>query len=373
MCLSHFDFGYDIQMDTEFPALKNDLIVRAAKGLATEAVPVWVMRQAGRYLPEFREVRQHHQFFDICRTPELASEVTLQPIRRFNLDAAIIFSDILVIPQALGMEVKMVAGVGPVLPNPLTKPEDVKTLKADIDVNVELDYVYKAITLTRHKLEGKVPLIGFAGAPFTLMSYMVEGGGSKTLSKTKKFLYQNPYESQTLLELLTDTIVHYLVAQVKAGAQLLQVFDTNAGFLGPKQFRQFSLPFLRKISERVKQLLSDSGIPSVPMIVFAKDVHYGLQELSDSQYDVIGIDWTIDPSKARAQVGSSVTLQGNLDPCALYSDPEDIDEMVKEMVQSFGTDRYIANLGHGIYPDVEPNHLNTFVNAVHKYSRNTEI
>lgn len=360
-------------MDAPFPPLQNDLMVRAARGESTGAVPVWVMRQAGRYLPEFQQIRQRHQFFDICRDPELASEVTLQPIRRFNLDAAIIFSDILVIPQALGMEVKMVAGVGPVLPNPIVEPADVKTLKANINVEQELGYVCKAITLTRHKLNGKVPLIGFAGAPFTLMAYMVEGGGSKTLSKTKKFLYQNPYDSLNLLNLLAETIVDYLVAQVKAGAQLLQVFDSNAGFLGPNQFRQFSLPFLKKISAGVKQSLAEADIPSVPLIVFAKNVHYGLQELSESQYDVISLDWTIAPSEARARVGGAVTLQGNLDPCALYAQPEHIEEMVKQMVEGFGTERYIANLGHGIYPDVKPEHVSTFVNAVHKYSRNTEI
>ena len=360
-------------MDHKFPILKNDLILRAAMGQKTEAVPVWVMRQAGRYLPEFQEIRQHHQFFDICRTPELASEVTLMPIRRFNLDAAIVFSDILVIPQALGMEVKMVPGVGPVLPSPLNKPEDLKTLKTDIDVETELDYVFKAITLSRHKLEGKVPLIGFSGAPFTLMGYMIEGGGSKTLSKTKKWLYQNPYESQQLLNTLSDIIISYLTAQVKAGAQLLQVFDTNAGFLGPKQFNEFCLPYLQKISNGVKQALSDANIPTVPMIVFAKDVHYGIEQLSQSQYEVVSIDWTIDPSKARALVGPSVTLQGNLDPCALYSDNDTLDEMVREMVESFGTNRYIANLGHGIYPDVKPENMATFVNAVHKYSKNTEI
>ena len=360
-------------MDHKFPVLKNDLIIRAATGQKTEAVPVWVMRQAGRYLPEFQEIRKHHQFFDICRTPELASEVTLMPIRRYNLDAAIVFSDILVIPQALGMEVQMVAGVGPVLPNPLTKPEDIKALKSDVDVDTELDYVYKAITLSRHKLEGKVPLIGFSGAPFTLMAYMIEGGGSKTLAKTKKWLYVYPYESQQLLDMLSDVIIKYLTAQVKAGAQLLQVFDTNAGFLGPNQFKTFSLPFLRKISIGVKKALNDLNIPTVPMIVFAKDVHYGIEELSQSNYDVVSIDWTIDPSKARALVGPSVSLQGNLDPCALYADNDDIDELVREMVANFGTNRYIANLGHGIYPDVKPENMATFVNAVHKYSKNTEI
>ncbi|CAG2100664.1 unnamed protein product [Medioppia subpectinata] len=361
-------------MNDNFPVLKNDVMVRAARGEAVGRVPVWVMRQAGRYLPEFQEFRKKHDFFEICRTPELAAEVTLMPIRRYDLDAAIIFSDILVIPQALGMEVQMVGGVGPVLPNPLVKPEDVKTLlKLDVDVEKELHYVMEAITLTRHKLDGKVPLIGFSGAPFTLMGYMIEGGGSKTLSKTKKWLYQNPEESLQLLDQLSDVIIQYLVAQVKAGAQLLQVFESNAGFLGPKQFNKFSLPFLKKISEKVKQSLTDLNVPTVPMIVFAKDAHFGIESLSHSQYDVISIDWAIEPSEARSLAGPKVTLQGNLDPCALYSDVQQIDLMVKEMVESFGTNRYIANLGHGIYPDVNPQHLAVFIDSVHKYSQNTDI
>ncbi|XP_054161497.1 uroporphyrinogen decarboxylase-like [Oppia nitens] len=361
-------------MNKEFAELKNDLIIRAARGERTERTPVWVMRQAGRYLQEFRQFRQKHDFFEICRTPELAAEVTLMPIRRFDLDAAIIFSDILVIPQALGMEVQMVASVGPVLPKPLVIPQNINDfLKQDIDVEKELSYVMEAITLTRHKLEGKVPLIGFSGAPFTLMGYMIEGGGSKTLSKTKKWLYEYPEESVRLLKLLTDVVIKYLVSQVKAGAQLLQVFESSAGFLGPKLFNQFSLPFIQQISSSVKQSLTDLNLPTVPMIIFVKDCHFAIESLSHSQYDVIGIDWTIEPSRGRQLAGQSVTLQGNLDPCALYADSQQIEGLVKDMIESFGTNRYIANLGHGIYPDVNPDNLAVFVNAVHKYSQNTDI
>lgn len=207
----------------EFPPLINDRLLRAVKGEEVDHVPVWIMRQAGRYLPEFRELRSKHDFFTICRTPALACEVTLQPIRRFNLDAAIIFSDILVIPQALGMVVEMRPGVGPVLPNPLVTPSDIDKLKTPVNVSQELGYVYEAITLTRQKLEGKVPLLGFVGAPWTLMAYMIEGGGSKTLSKAKNWLYKWPEESKKLLDIITNVVVDHLVGQAKGGAQLLQV------------------------------------------------------------------------------------------------------------------------------------------------------
>jgi uroporphyrinogen decarboxylase len=355
----------------EFPVLENDTILRAARGEKTEFVPVWAMRQAGRYLPEFREVRQHHDFFSICRTPELACEITMQPIRRFNLDAAIIFCDILVIPQALGMEVIMAPGEGPVFPTPLEKPADIKLLKADVDVNTELKYVFDAITLTRLNLRGKVPLIGFAGAPWTLMAYMIEGKGSKTQSKAKRWLYQHPYESHELLAILTKVIVEYLVEQVKAGAQMLQVFDTSAGYLPQNIFEQFAQPYLLQIAKDVKQKLRDQAIEPVPMVVFAKDAHYALEALGKSRefYDVVSLDWTIDPKKARQAVAPDVTLQGNLDSCALYGDADYIDGLVSDMVAQFGTKNYIANLGHGMYPDFRPDALNTFVNAVHKHSR----
>lgn len=357
---------------TDFPKLTNDLILQAALGEKTSHVPVWVMRQAGRYLPEFRNLRQHHSFFDICRTPELACEATLMPIRRFDLDAAIIFSDILVIPQALGIDVKMVESVGPVL-EALKSPAEVKSrVKADSDIDQELDYVYKAITLTRHSLQGKVPLIGFAGAPFTLMAYMVEGQGSKTLSKVKKWLYQNPVESHQLLDILTGAVITFLTSQVRAGAQMLQVFDSNAGFLGPTQFDEFSLPYLIKIGNGVRENLRKEGLSEVPMTVFAKDAHYALEKLSDRQhtgYDVVSLDWTIEAEVARAKAAGRVTLQGNLDPCALYSNQDDLDYLVEQMVSQFGTHRFIANLGHGIYPDMTPESVNTFVNAVHKHSR----
>lgn len=359
-----------------FPELKNDSLLRAARGEPTVdgRVPVWIMRQAGRYLPEFREVRKQHDFFKICQTPELACEITLQPIRRFELDAAIIFSDILVIPQALGMEVKMEPGEGPVFPAPLKQPSEVKTrLNHSVDVGKELSYVYEAITLTRHKLEGKVPLIGFSGAPWTLMCYMVEGKGSKTQCNAKRWLYQNPEESHQLLGLLANVISQYLVFQVKAGAQMLQVFDTSAGYLTKNLFDTFALPYLNKIAEQVRLGVKEAGLAQVPLVAFAKDAHFALESLGSNPgtyYDVVSLDWTIDPQEARKRVAKGTTLQGNLDPCALYSDAATIDRMTKQMIQEFGTRGYIANLGHGMYPDMNPDSVTAFVNAVHKHSMN---
>ncbi|XP_071492479.1 uroporphyrinogen decarboxylase-like [Diadema antillarum] len=352
----------------EFPPLKNDLILRAARGEKTERVPVWLMRQAGRYLPEFREMRAEHQFFTVCQTPALACEVTLQPIRRFELDAAIIFSDILVIPQALGLTVEMIPGKGPSFPEPLVSPDDLSRLNTSVDVGQALGYVFEAITLTRKELQGKVPLIGFSGAPWTLMAYCIEGGGSNTYSKAKKWLYTQPAASHTLLQTLTRTIVDYLVGQVEAGAQLLQVFDSHAGSLGYDMFCKFCLPYLQQIAREVKEKLRAKSVEPVPMIVFAKGANYAVAELAQSGYDVMSLDWDIQPQVARSLAGQDVTLQGNLDPCALYSSKEEIREYVAQMLTRFGTQRYIANLGHGIYPDFNPEHVGTFIDAVHQHS-----
>lgn len=353
-------------MDSQsFPELKNDRLLQAARGEEVDKIPVWIMRQAGRYLPEFREFRSKHDFFQICQTPELACEITLQPIDRFpDLDASIIFSDILVIPQALGMVVEMHPGVGPVLPKPLVTPEDISRLKYPVDVFVELKYVMDAITLTRHKLFGRVPLIGFSGAPWTLMGYMIEGGGSKTMAKSKKWLYEYPQESKKLLSILSKVVSDYLIGQAKAGAQLLQLFESNAEYLGPDLFKQFALPCIEEISKTVKEAL---GKTKVPMTIFAKGAHYALEELAASGYEVIGIDWTVDPAEARKRVGPNITLQGNLDPCGLYSSDELLPQLTSNMVKKFGKHRYIANLGHGIYPDMDPAKVEIFLKNVHMF------
>ncbi|XP_051553038.1 uroporphyrinogen decarboxylase-like isoform X2 [Myxocyprinus asiaticus] len=287
----------------DFPELKNDTFLRAARGEEVEHIPVWCMRQAGRYLPEFRESRAGKDFFETCRSPEACCELTLQPLRRFPFDAAIIFSDILVVPQ------------------------------------------------------------------WTLMSYMIEGGGSTTHSKAKRWLYRYPEASHKLLSQLTDVIVEYLLGQVKAGAQALQVFESHTGCLGPVEFKEFSLPYLRDIVCRVKNKIKESGLDNVPMIVFAKDGHYGLEDLSESGYEVVGLDWTIDPSSARVRTGGKVSLQGNMDPCSLYATKDHISEIVKRMLEGFGTKGYIANLGHGLYPDMDPENVGAFVDAVHTHSR----
>ncbi|CAK5262766.1 unnamed protein product [Mycena citricolor] len=326
-------------MAPQFPPLKNDLLLRAAR--------------------EFRELRKDHAFFDICRTPALATEITLQPIRRFTglIDAAIIFSDILVIPQAMGMEVLM--NPGPEFPDPLNTPADVSKLRTVVDVDKELGYVFEALTQTRIALAGEVPLIGFCGAPWTLFMYMIEGGGSKTHQKSKTWLYKYPEESKALLMRIADICVDYLVGQVKAGAQILQVFDSVAGELSPDDFDEFSFPSLVHISTNVRKRLAEENIPAVPMTLFAKGSNYALASLAEnSGYDTLGLDWAIDPAEARRLVKGKVALQGNMDPSLLYGGRVAIEKAVKRMCARFAvegnTQAWIANLGHGITPAVDP-------------------
>ncbi|EPT03177.1 hypothetical protein FOMPIDRAFT_1028863 [Fomitopsis schrenkii] len=361
-------------MATDFPPLKNDLLLRAARGEQTERAPVWVMRQAGRYLPEFREVRAKHGFFEVCRTPELATEVTLQPIRRYAglLDAAIIFSDILVVPQAMGMTVEM--NPGPFFPEPLNTPADVARLRTHVDVDAELGYVFAAITRTRHELAGAVPLIGFCGAPWTLFSYMVEGETSRTYTKAKTWLFKHPEESKALLMRIADVCIDFLVGQIKAGAQLVQVFDSWAGELAPHHFREFALPALKHIASSVRAKLEAQNIAPVPMTLFPKGTNSLLAELAEhSGYDVIGVDWCVDAIDARRTVGALVALQGNLDPNVLYGGREAIEREVKRMCGQFRDGKapkgWIANLGHGITPGVDPEDMRFFLECVHKYSK----
>ncbi|KAJ2890864.1 Uroporphyrinogen decarboxylase in heme biosynthesis [Coemansia aciculifera] len=365
---------------TSFPALKNDLYLRTARGEETERAPVWCMRQAGRYLPEFRAIRVENKFFKVCRTPALATEVTLQPLRRYAtlLDAAIIFCDILVIPQAMGLEVQLVPGKGPHFPEPLRTPDDLARLvdlKPGFSVDAELDYLYKALTNTRHALDGQVPLLGFVGAPWTLMAYMIEGGGSKTLALAKTWLFAHRSAAHELLARVADVAAQFLIGQVRSGAQALQVFESWAGELGPQDFTEFSLPYLALIAARVKAVF-----PDVPMTVFARGAHYALEQLAtDTLYDVISLDWTIDPRAARRRVDTalasrtngvprSVVLQGNLDPTVLLGDEHVIRERTAEMCQAFGSSRHIANLGHGMMPSHDPERLRVFLEAVHQSS-----
>ncbi|KAJ1668173.1 Uroporphyrinogen decarboxylase in heme biosynthesis [Coemansia sp. RSA 1813] len=365
---------------TSFPPLKNDLYLRAARGEKTERAPVWCMRQAGRYLPEFRAVRVENEFFNVCQTPALATDVTIQPLRRYAglLDAAIIFSDILVIPQAMGLEVQMIPGKGPHFPKPLTGPEDMGRLvdrAKGFSVTQELSYVYRAITNTRHALGGQVPLLGFIGAPWTLMAYMIEGGGSKTFARAKEWLFRHRTAAHELLGRIADVAAEFLVGQIDAGAQAAQVFESWASELGPRDFAEFSLPYLARIAARVK-----SKHPDVPLTVFAKGAHYALESLAtDTEYDVVSLDWTIDPSTARARVDAAVAakgvqrrhpvvLQGNLDPTLLFGDPQIIRERTDEMCKAFGPSLHIANLGHGMMPTHDPEHLRVFLETVHTSS-----
>ena len=343
--------------------MQNDLFLRAARGEETERTPVWIMRQAGRYLPEYRALRSEEAFFDVCRTPELAAEVTLQPIERFALDAAIIFSDILVVPQAMGMSVRIVAGDGPTFDDPLESPEDLGRL-IDPDVLEDLGYVFDAISHSRRRLAGRVPLIGFCGAPWTLMAYMIEGGGSKTFARAKSWLYRYPSASRELLERLTDVLIEYLVGQIDAGAQAVQVFDSWAGLLGPVEYQTYMIPYLRRIGGEVAERR-----PDAPRIVFARGAHYALDALADAEYDVIGLDWTMSPSLARTVVRGRAVLQGNLDPAVLYAEPEVIRREVRRMLTEFGPTGHIANLGHGMHPDHDPEHARVFIDAVHDISK----
>ena len=351
------------KIENRSSTLDNDRILRAARGEATDRTPVWMMRQAGRYLPEYQAVRAEHSFFEVVGTPELACEVTLQPVERFPVDAAIIFSDILVIPQALGLEVQMVSGKGPHFPAPLTEPEELSRLASDPDLDAELGHVYEALALTRRRLEGRVPLIGFAGAPWTLMAYMVEGGGSKSFRRARRWLWAHPDDAHALLDTIADAVAAYLIGQAGAGAQLVQVFDSHAGLLGEETFEHFALPYLARIAERFK-----AAHPDVPAIVFAKGAPYALDALAATDYDAISLDWTMDPRAARDTVGDRVALQGNLDPCALYAAPGEIRRQVDAMLERFGPHAHVANLGHGMLPDHDPAHAAAFVDAVHELS-----
>ncbi|KAJ5921723.1 hypothetical protein N7454_009197 [Penicillium verhagenii] len=334
------------------------------------------MRQAGRYLPEYHEAKGGRDFFECCRSPEIASTLTLQPIDRYDglVDAAIIFSDILVIPQAMGMVVEMVDKKGPHFPEPLQSPDDgqyEKVLAKKVDVKAELDYVYKAITLTRLKLKGRVPLIGFCGAPWTLLCYMVEGGGSKLFIQSKKWVYKYPKESQAMLQKIAEICVEYLALQVAAGAQLVQVFDSWAGELSPATFASHSLPYLRHISANLPKRLQEMGLEPVPMTVFAKGAWYALDDLCNSGYNVVGLDWLHDPAEAMRIANGRVTIQGNADPGMLYGGPSAITPTVEKMVEGFkkGKQGWICNLGHGVTPFVDPEHLKFFFEEIHRLTK----
>ncbi|MBP6756664.1 MAG: uroporphyrinogen decarboxylase [Bacteroidia bacterium] len=334
---------------------QNDLILRAAKGEQVERVPVWLMRQAGRILPEYKAVRaKAKNFIEFVKTPEMAAEVTIQPVDILGVDAAIIFSDILVIPEAMGLPYQMIEAKGPFFEKTIKTQSDIDALHI-ADGN-DLDYVMKAIELTKKGLNNRVPLIGFAGAPWTIMAYMVEGSGSKTFSQAKKLMYQEPALAHQLLEKITQSTINYLKAQIAAGADMIQIFDSWAGVLGNDQYTAFSLQYISKICDAIS--------PLVPVTIFAKDAHFALANMSKLNCNTIGLDWTINPQDARIIVGSGKTLQGNADPCLLYADEKTIELEAKKMVNAFGKHRYIANLGHGLYPDLDKNKVKFFIDCI---------
>lgn len=334
--------------------LKNDLLLRAALGKDVERAPVWLMRQAGRILPEYRATRaKAKNFIEFVKNPELACEVSIQPVDILGVDAAIIFSDILVIPEAMGLPYQMIEAKGPWFENTVKTKADVDKLK--IAEAGDLDYVMKALQLTKKELNNRVPLIGFAGAPWTLFAYMIEGSGSKTFSKAKQFLYTQPDVAHQLLEKITQSTINYLKGQVAAGADILQLFDSWAGVLSEKMYYEFSLKYISKICDALS--------PLVPVTVFAKDAHYAVQKISETSCNSIGLDWTIDPLTARKSAVNK-TLQGNADPCLLYSDEKKIVEETHNMLRVFGKQRYICNLGHGLYPDIDKQKVKFFVDVV---------
>ncbi len=337
--------------------LKNDLLLRAARGMKTERTPVWLMRQAGRILPEYRAVRNSLSGFkELVETPDLAAEVTVQPVDILGVDAAIIFSDILVIPDAMGLPYEMVEKVGPHFPETVKSEADFKKLR--VAEPGELQYVYDAIAKTIEKLAGRVPLIGFAGAPFTIFCYMIEGGGSKTFSKPRKMIAQRPDLAHRLLDMITESTIGYLRGQIDAGVHLVQVFDSWAAILDRQDYADFALPYLDRITRAIDG--------RVPVTLFAKGANFSIGDLAAIPCDTIGLDWTVPVDFARREAGDK-TLQGNLDPTALYAPGKEIVKKTRNMLEAFGGHRHIANLGHGVYPDTDPEAVKIFVNTVKEF------
>lgn len=348
-------------------ALENDLYLRALLREPVERTPVWVMRQAGRYLPEYLAIRKKAgDFMSLCSNPELACEVTLQPIDRFNLDAAILFSDILTIPDAMGLGLHFEAGEGPKFSNPVRSRRDIDKIP-QIDPGTELRYVMDAVSLIRKELNGRVPLIGFSGSPWTLATYMVEGGGSKDFSKVKGMMFSDPESMHALLNKNAIAVTQYLNAQVEAGAQSLMIFDTWGGVLSPECYREFSLRYMQQI---VDGLTREADGRRVPVVLFTKNGGRWLSDMADTGCDGLGVDWTIDLADAKKMVNGRTALQGNLDPSVLYGSPDSIRNEVKKVLASFGDGPgHVFNLGHGIHQFVNPDNLGVMVEAVREFSQ----
>lgn len=347
--------------------LKNDRLLRALLREPVDVTPVWMMRQAGRYLPEYRATRARAgSFMDLCRNPELACEVTIQPLERYPLDAAILFSDILTVPDAMGLGLYFTEGEGPRFERPLQDEAAVNALGLP-DMEQDLGYVMDAVRTIRRELDGRVPLIGFSGSPWTLATYMVEGSGTKNFSKVKGMMFDRPELMHSLLSKVADAVTSYLNAQIAAGAQAVMIFDTWGGALTPQAYEAFSLAYMERI---VKGLKRESDGRRVPVILFTKGGGFWLEKMAETGCDALGIDWTLNLADARQRVGDRVALQGNMDPCTLYASPERIREEVGLVLDSFGSGSgHVFNLGHGIHPEIDPAHAGVFVEAVHELSR----
>ena len=347
--------------------LKNDRFLRALLREPVDTTPVWIMRQAGRYLPEYRETRgRAGSFMNLCRSPEMACEVTLQPLDRFPLDAAILFSDILTIPDAMGLGLYFAEGEGPRFERPVQDAAAIRALGVP-DPEEELRYVTDAVRLIRRELDGRVPLIGFSGSPWTLATYMVEGGSSKDFARIKGMMYDDPDTLHHLLDTLAQTVTAYLNAQVAAGAQAVMVFDTWGGALSPENYRAFSLQYMQKI---VDGLTREADGRRVPVVLFTKGGGQWLEAMADTGCDALGLDWTVDIKDARLRVGERVALQGNMDPAVLYASPDRVREETKKVLAGFGKGSgHVFNLGHGIHPAINPDHVAAMVETVHEAGR----
>ena len=339
--------------------IQNDLFLKALRGEYVERPPVWMMRQAGRYLPDFMKLKHKYDFFTRCQTPELATEITVMPIDQIGVDAAIIFSDILVVLQAMGIQVEMKDGVGPWIEEPIRTAADVSRLEIP-DVHDRLSYVMEALKMTKTALDGRVPLIGFAGSPWTLLCYLVQGQGSKNFDMAKAYCFTQPQAAHEILQKITDVTITYLKAQVAAGANAVQVFDSWGGLLSPSDYNQFSAPYIKQIVEALKE--------EAPTIVFGKGCWFALQDMSQWGAAALGVDWTCSARNARYLSGGNITLQGNFDPSRLLSPIPTIEKEVRQMIDAFGKDRYVVNLGHGILPNIPVDHAKAFVDTVKSYS-----
>lgn len=347
--------------------LKNDTFIKALLKQPTDYTPIWMMRQAGRYLPEYRKVREEAgSFMAVCTNPELACELTLQPLRRFDFDAAILFSDILTIPDAMGLGLYFTEGEGPKFKSPIRTAVDIEKLPIP-DPEIELRYVMDAVRLIRKNLNGSVPLIGFSGSPWTLATYMIEGSSSKNFAKVKSMMFNEPVLMHKLLDKIAQSVALYLNAQISAGAQAVMLFDTWGGMLSGEDYKEFSLYYAQQVRSLLKTEIDGERIPT---ILFTKGGGQWLEEMTATGYDALGLDWQTDIGQARSRVGEKVALQGNLDPLTLYAKPEIITEKVKTILQKYGTGSgHVFNLGHGILPDINPENVKAMVDSVHEFSR----